>query len=87
MVSLIYKNRAIPVYYELLDKKGNSIVQKQIEVLSKIIPLFKNYNVPLQQRLVTFASTPAAKYRPLQGGCYAAIAVDRSACSSPSRKG
>lgn len=43
MVSLIYKNRAIPVYCELLDKKGNSSVQKQIEVLSKIIPLFKNY--------------------------------------------
>lgn len=41
MVSLIYKNRAIPVYFQLLDKKGNSSVAEQIEVLAKILPWFK----------------------------------------------
>jgi hypothetical protein len=43
MVSLIYKNRAIPVYFQLLDKKGNSSVAEQIEVLAKILPWFKEY--------------------------------------------
>ena len=43
MVSLIYKNRALPIYFQLLDKKGSSSVTEQIEILSKIMPLFKNY--------------------------------------------
>jgi hypothetical protein len=47
MVSVIYYQRAIPVYFELLEKKGNSSVCKQIEVLKKIFPVFKNYQAVL----------------------------------------
>jgi len=45
MVSLIYKNRAIPVYFELLSKKGNSSGAKQIEVLDKTLPLLEKYEI------------------------------------------
>jgi hypothetical protein len=34
-VSVLYYQRAIPVYFELLEKKRNSSVCKQIEVLKK----------------------------------------------------
>ncbi|NJL40515.1 MAG: hypothetical protein HC899_30055 [Leptolyngbyaceae cyanobacterium SM1_4_3] len=33
----------------------------------------KQHNVPLQRRLVTFASPPRSFNRPLQGGCYTAV--------------
>jgi hypothetical protein len=46
-VSVLYYQRAIPVYFELLEKKGNSSVGKQIEVLKKIFPVFKNYQAVL----------------------------------------
>ena len=54
MISLLYKKRAIPVYFVdalraasrrvLLDKKGNSNVQEQTAALSVVMPLFKNYH-------------------------------------------
>jgi len=44
MVSLLYYKRAIPIYFELLDKKGNTSVVEQIAALSKVMPLFKNYH-------------------------------------------
>ncbi len=34
------------------------------------IPTLIRFNVPLQRRLVTFASPPISFNRPLQGGCY-----------------
>jgi hypothetical protein len=43
VVSLIYNKRAIPLYFEVLPKLGNTNVDKQIEVLSKVLPLFKSY--------------------------------------------
>jgi hypothetical protein len=46
-VSVLYYQRAIPVYFELLEKKENSSVCKQIEVLKKIFPVFKNYQAVL----------------------------------------
>ncbi len=42
-VSLIYQKRAIPIYFEVLDKKGNSNVEKQIAVLSKVLSLLTSY--------------------------------------------
>jgi hypothetical protein len=42
-VSLIYQKRAIPIYFEILPKVGNTKVDKQIEVLSLVLPLLKNY--------------------------------------------
>jgi hypothetical protein len=43
MVSLVYKNRAIPLYFKLLNKKGNSSATEQIEIIEKVIPLLKGY--------------------------------------------
>jgi hypothetical protein len=43
MISVLYKKRAIPVYFELLDKKGNSNLKEQTTALSKVMPLFKDY--------------------------------------------
>ena len=44
MISVLYQKRAIPVYFELLDKKGNSNIKEQIIALSLVMPLFKNYH-------------------------------------------
>lgn len=41
MVSIIYDNRAIPIYFELLPKLGSSNFTEQTKVFSKILPLFK----------------------------------------------
>ncbi|MCL1463883.1 IS4 family transposase [Argonema galeatum] len=43
VVSLIYEKRAIPIYFEILPKLGNTNSSKQIAVLSKVLPLLKNY--------------------------------------------
>ncbi len=37
MVSLIYDKRAIPIYGEILDKKGSSNLEEQQRVLGKIL--------------------------------------------------
>jgi hypothetical protein len=44
MISVLYQKRAIPVYFELLDKKGNSNLKEQTRVLSLVMPLFKDYH-------------------------------------------
>lgn len=38
MISLIYDQRAIPVYFEFLSKLGSSNLAEQISVISKILP-------------------------------------------------
>jgi hypothetical protein len=43
MVSVIYHKRAIPIYFELLKKKGNSNSEEQIKIIKGILPLFKEY--------------------------------------------
>ncbi|MEO0685638.1 MAG: IS4 family transposase [Cyanobacteria bacterium J06649_11] len=45
MVSLIYNRRAIPLYFKLLDKKGNSNLARQKEVLSPVLELLSNYQI------------------------------------------
>ncbi|HBE19803.1 MAG TPA: hypothetical protein DDW51_19865 [Cyanobacteria bacterium UBA11367] len=42
-VSLIYQNRAIPIYFECLPNLGSTNVAKQIAVLSQVFPLLNNY--------------------------------------------
>jgi len=42
-VSLIYQNRAIPIYFECLPKLGSTNGAKQIAVLSQVFPLLNNY--------------------------------------------
>lgn len=45
MVSLIYRNRAIPLYGEFLNKLGSSNLSEQIRVLSPVLALLKSYRV------------------------------------------
>lgn len=47
MLSIVYDQRAIPIYFELLPKLGSSNVKEQIKFLSKILPVFKNYQAVL----------------------------------------
>ncbi|MEG4528508.1 IS4 family transposase [Microcoleus sp. C2D2] len=45
MVSLIWQRRAIPLYWSLLPKLGNSNLQEQTLALKQVLPLFKEYKV------------------------------------------
>ena len=42
MISIIYEQRTIPVYFEFLSKLGSSNFPEQTSVISKVLPLFKN---------------------------------------------
>ncbi|MDP8964841.1 MAG: IS4 family transposase [Cyanobacteriota bacterium] len=43
MISVIYDQRAIPIYFEFLPKLGNSDFAEQSRAFSQVMPLFKNY--------------------------------------------
>ena len=45
MVSVIYQNRALPIYWCLLDKEGSSNLQEQQQVLRPVIRLLKKYKL------------------------------------------
>jgi hypothetical protein len=45
VISWIYHRRAIPIYFVLLDKKGNSSLQEQTETLEKVLSKFLKYKV------------------------------------------
>ena len=45
IISVIYKKRAIPVYFKRLSKFGSSNFSEQKEVISNIIELFIDYKV------------------------------------------
>ncbi len=45
MVSMIYNNRAIPVYFFLLPKKGNSNLAQQKQVLEPTLKLLQDYQI------------------------------------------
>ena len=45
MLSLIWKKRALPVYWEILDKKGASNLEEQKAVISPVIELLKDYEI------------------------------------------
>jgi Transposase DDE domain len=45
VVSLIYDKRAIPVYIQILNKKGSSNLAEQKQVLDPVIRLFKDYEI------------------------------------------
>ncbi|NEP26313.1 IS4 family transposase [Moorena sp. SIO3I6] len=61
MVSLIWDKRAFPVYFTLLPKLGSSNLTEQQIILSKVIPLFKNYQICLLGDR-EFCSVKLAKY-------------------------
>ena len=45
MVSLVYRRRSMPIYFTLLNKKGNSNLSQQQKVLLPALELLKNYKV------------------------------------------
>ncbi|WP_242716083.1 IS4 family transposase [Microcoleus vaginatus] len=45
MVSLIWEGRAIPLYWSLLPKLGNSNFESQTTNLEQVLPLFSEYKV------------------------------------------
>lgn len=45
MVVVIWKKRAIPIYFELLGKLGSSNLEEQTAILSKSIGIFKDYKI------------------------------------------
>jgi hypothetical protein len=45
MVSLIWERRAIPLYWSLLPKLGNSNFEEQTTNLQQVLPLFSEYKV------------------------------------------
>lgn len=45
MVSMVYDNRAIPIYFTLLPKKGNSNLEQQKQVLEPALKLLKDYQI------------------------------------------
>ncbi len=61
MVSVIWDKRALPIYFKLLPKLGNSNISEQQEILSQVMPLFQKYKVcVLGDR--EFCSVKLAKY-------------------------
>lgn len=45
MVSLIWNKRAIPVYWQLLNKRGSSNLSEQQSVLTPVFEMFKDYQI------------------------------------------
>ncbi|WP_424094755.1 hypothetical protein [Moorena producens] len=45
MVSCVYRRRSIPIYFTILNKKGNSNLSQQKQVLSPALELLKDYKV------------------------------------------
>jgi len=43
MISLIWDKRAIPIYFELLPKKGSTNYEEQFAFCNKVLHLFRNY--------------------------------------------
>ena len=76
MVSVIWDKRAFPVYFTLLPKLGSSNLTEQQSILSKVIPIFKNYKVcVLGDR--EFCSVKLANY--LQGlGIYFCLRLKKN---------
>ena len=45
MVSVIWKKRALPIYWLLLNKQGSSNFSEQIPVIKPVLRLLKRYNI------------------------------------------
>ena len=61
MVSVIWDKRAFPIYFTLLPKLGSSNLKEQQSILSKVVPIFKEYKIcVLGDR--EFCSIKLAKY-------------------------
>ena len=45
MVSMIWRKRAIPIYWKILEKQGNSTLENQQEVLKPVFAILSTYNL------------------------------------------
>ena len=45
MISVMWKNRALPIYWLVLEKKGSSNVREQIALIRPVLKLFSHYEV------------------------------------------
>ena len=45
MVSMIWRKRAIPIYWKMLDKQGNSTLENQQSVLTPVFTALSDYNL------------------------------------------
>ncbi|MBD2503963.1 IS4 family transposase [Anabaena azotica] len=69
IVSVIWDKRALPIYFKLLPKLGNSNISEQQKLLSQVMPLFQDYKVcVLGDR--EFCSVKLAKYLQCWGVCF-----------------
>jgi hypothetical protein len=69
MVSLIYDKRAMPIYWDILDKKGSSNLEEQKRVLEKILTVLSGHKiVVLGDR--EFCSVSLGKWLQKQGIYY-----------------
>ena len=41
----LHQDRSFPIYWTLLPKLGSSNIKEQTSILSKVIPIFKNYKI------------------------------------------
>ena len=45
VISLIWDKRAIPLYWQLLDKKGSSNIAEQQSLITPILALLNDYKI------------------------------------------
>ena len=77
MVSLVYRRRSIPIYFTLLQKKGNSNLTQQQQVLLPALELLKNYKViVLGDR--EFCSVDLAKWLSVEQQVYLSLRLRKS---------
>ncbi len=77
MVSLVYRRRSIPIYFTLLQKKGNSNLSQQQQVLLPALVLLKNYKViVLGDR--EFCSVDLARWLSLEQKVYLSLRLRKS---------
>jgi len=77
MVSLVVNNRSIPLYFELLDHKGNSNLESQQAVLGRVLSQLENYQtVVLGDR--EFCSVELARWLNEQKNSYFCLRLKKS---------
>jgi hypothetical protein len=45
MISVIWRNRALPIYWLILEKKGSSNIREQIALIRPVLKLFSHYEL------------------------------------------
>jgi hypothetical protein len=77
MIAVIIAGRALPLYWELLDSVGKSDVEIQKTLLSRVLPLFADYNkVVLGDR--EFCGCGLAKWLKCQENTYFCLRLKKS---------